>query len=79
MQLYWDVGNVCVWCVQWDTCSRACCVKSPQRGKAAPHPASVGWGFAWAPSHTVIDLLLIGCDDENLGARGGEVEVWGAG
>lgn len=38
----------------------------------APHPASVGWGFAWAPSHTVIDPVLIGCDDDTFGFWGGE-------
>lgn len=26
--------------------------------------------FAWAPSHSVIDPLLIGCDEENFGAHG---------
>lgn len=49
-------------------CSRACSVKSPQIGKAAPHPVSMGRGFAWAGSHSVTDPLLIGYDDENFGA-----------
>jgi len=60
--------SVCECLCSRGACSRACSVKSPQIGKAAPHPASVGWGFAWARSHSVTDPLLIGCDDENFGA-----------
>lgn len=47
-------------------------MKSPQREMAAPHPASVGRGFALALSHTATDPLLIGCDDETF-----EEGVWG--
>lgn len=63
-----------------------CCSSTTCRAKSPPHPASVGRGFAWARSHSVIDPLLIGCDDENFGAhRGGGVGVvslplgWGGG
>ncbi|KAI9543032.1 hypothetical protein NQZ68_013963 [Dissostichus eleginoides] len=49
----------------------------PLRRKGISTPSQRGLGFAWAASHTVTDPLLIGCDEENFGAWGGQGRRWG--